>query len=190
MALVYGVWTGGDAWTLWRIPSPAVPLVLLLAARETFRIVAVVSETEGFRGYFARAPVVPGRHVPGLVSVVAVVAVLCFANYRFLPDVMMRVETWEEEASERRINVALALQRFTEPEATVGVFGAGTVPYYSGRPAVDFLGKSAPRIARLEPDLSNWWRPGVDPRAPKISRPGHNKYPLRSADGRMDHWGT
>ena len=177
-ALVYGVWTGGDAWTLWRIPSPAVPLVLVLAAREIFRVVAAVSDTEGFRGYFARNPVVSGRHVPGLVSAVAVVAVLFLANFRFLPDIAMRVETWEEEASERRVNVALALERFTTPDASVGVFGAGTVPYYSGRPAMDFLGKSDPRIARLAPDLSDSWSPGVDPRTPKISRPGHNKYDL------------
>ncbi len=177
-ALVYQIWTGGDAWTIWRIPSPAVPLMLVLAAREILRIVTVVSDTEGFRGYFAHNPLVARHHVPGLVSVVALLALLCFVNFRFLPDIAMRVESWEEEASERRVNIALALDRFTEPEATIGVFGAGTVPYYTGRPAIDFLGKMDPRIARLAPDLSDSWSPGVAPRTPKISRPGHNKYDL------------
>ncbi len=177
-ALLYGVWTGGDAWTIWRIPSPAVPLMLVLAAREILRIVTAVSETEGFRGYFAHNPVVADRHVPGLATVVALLSLLCFVNFRFLPYIAMRVENWEEEASERRVNVALALERFTDPEATIGGLGAGTVPYYSGRPGIDFLGKMDPRIARLAPDLSDSWSPGVDPRAPKISRPGHNKYDL------------
>jgi hypothetical protein len=64
----------------------------------------------------------------------------------------------------------------------VGAFAAGTVPYYSGRPAIDFLGKSDPRIARLAPDLSDYWSPGVvlqpSRTTPKIVRPGHNKYDL------------
>jgi hypothetical protein len=77
-------------------------------------------------------------------------------------------------------NLALALERFTTPDATVGVFAAGTVPYYSGRPAIDFLGKMEPRIARLAPDLKDYWSPGVvlqpSRTTPKIVRPGHNKY--------------
>ena len=178
MALVYQVWTGGDAWTLWRIPSPAVPLMLMLAAQEIFRVVAAASGTEGFQRYFARNPVAPGRHVPELVSVLAVLALLCFVNFRFMPEITMRDRSWEEERSEWRVNVALALDRFTEPEATIGVFGAGTVPYYSGLPAIDLLGKTDHRIARLAPGLSDFWSPGIDPRSPKISRPGHNKYDL------------
>ena len=64
----------------------------------------------------------------------------------------------------------------------MGVFAAGTVPYYSGRPAIDFLGKMEPRIARLAPDLGDYWSPGVvlqpSRTTPKIVRPGHNKYDL------------
>jgi arabinofuranosyltransferase len=178
MALVYQVWTGGDAFTIWRIPSPAVPLMLVLAAREIFRVVAAASGTEAFQRYFAHNPVAQRRYVPELVSVLAVLALLCFVNFRFLPEITMRDRSWDEERSEWRVNVALALDRFTEPDATIGVFGAGTVAYYSGRPAIDFLGKMDPRIARLSPDLSDFWSPGIAPRTSKISRPGHNKYDL------------
>ena len=163
--LLYQVWTGGDAWNYWRILSPAVPLMLLVGAYEIFRIVSVVSGRAGFVDYFARNPIVPRRHVPGLVSVLAVLAVLLFVNFRFLPEITMRQQSEEETLAEGRVNTALTIDRFTMGEATVGMFAAGTVPYYSGRPAIDFLGKMDRRIAQLDPDLSN-------------SRPGHNKHDL------------
>jgi hypothetical protein len=182
VALLYQVWTGGDAWDRWRFFSPVLPMVLALAVREIFRVVAAASGTEGFWGYFAHNPVAPRRHVPGLVSVLAVLALLCFVNFRFLPEIMGERSIDEQALNEGRVNVALALERFTGPDATVGVFAAGTVPYYSGRPAIDFLGKSDPRIARLAPDLSDYWSPGVvlqpSRTSPKIIRPGHNKYDL------------
>jgi arabinofuranosyltransferase len=180
VTLLYQVWIGGDAWDLWRIPSPVVPLMLVLAAREILRFVDAVSDTKGFQGYFARNSLIPHRHAPGLISILAVLALLCFMNFRFLPEITMREQSEEAEYSERRVNVALALERFTEPDATIGVFGAGTVPYYAGRPAIDFLGKSDPRIARLAPDLSDFWSvaPSLSLQPPKISRPGHNKYDL------------
>jgi arabinofuranosyltransferase len=164
-AVLYQVWVGGDAWNYWRFLSPAVPLVLVLAAREVFGAVASVSDAAWFRRYFMRNPVVPSRHVPGLVVALAVLAVLFVANFRFMPEITLRERSREVEFSQRRVNVALALERLTTPDATIGRFGAGTVPYYAGRPAIDFLGKADPRIARLAPDLSHF-------------RPGHNKYDL------------
>jgi arabinofuranosyltransferase len=182
VALLYQVWTGGDAWDRWRTFSPAMPLMLVLAVREIFFVVAAASDTAGFQGFFGRNPVVPSRHVPGLVSVLTVLAVLCVVNFHFLPEITGKQSLDEQVLNESRVNVALALERFTTPDATVGVFAAGTVPYYSGRPAIDFLGKMDPRIARLAPDLSDYWSPGVDVQpsriTPKISRPGHNKYDL------------
>ena len=177
-ALLYQIWTGGDAWDFWRIPSPTMPLMLVLAAREIFRVVAAVSDTEGFRGYFARNPVAPRRDVLGLVSALTVLAVLCVVNFRFLPEITMQRYAEDQELNEERMNVALALERFTEPDATIGMFAAGTIPYYLGRPAIDFLGKMDSRIARLEPDLSDYWGPGAVLRPSKIIRPGHNKYDL------------
>ncbi len=163
-AVLYQVWVGGDAWDYWRFLSPAVPLVLVLAARQVFGAVAA-SGAAGFGGYFLRNPILPSRHVPGLVAVLVMLAVLLVANFRFMPEITMRERSREVEFSERRVNVALTLERLTTPDATIGRFGAGTVPYYSGRPAIDFLGKADPRIARLTPDLSRY-------------RPGHNKYDL------------
>lgn len=48
----------------------------------------------------------------------------------------------EVELNVTRVNTALAIDRVTKPYATVGLFAAGIIPYYTGRPAADFFGKS------------------------------------------------
>lgn len=53
------------------------------------------------------------------------------------------------------------------------MLAAGVVPYYTGRPAFDYLGRSDPRIAALPPDLS-----GAVSWNGMYSVPGHNKYDL------------
>ena len=50
---------------------------------------------------------------------------------------------------------------------------AGAIPYFTGRRAVDFLGKSDAHVGRLAPDLS-----GSVGWAGMSSVPGHNKYDL------------
>ena len=72
-----------------------------------------------------------------------------------------------------RVNDAILVRQGTTLEATVGVFGAGTIPYYSERRGIDFLGKVDPYIARLEPNLAG--RVGG---AEALYLPGHNKLDL------------
>lgn len=163
VTLLYQVWTGGDAWDLWRIFSPAMPLMLVVAAWMIFRAVAAVSEAATFRGHPEQNSAL--RFLSGLVSVLAVLALLYLVNLRFVPEITMQQQSLEEYLNERRMSVVLALEKFTTPDATVGLFGVGTIPYYTGQPGVDFLGKMDPRIANRPPDL-------VHP------RPGHNKYDL------------
>jgi hypothetical protein len=94
--------------------------------------------------------------------------------------------------NERNINVALALQDLTTSEASIGVFSAGTVSYYSERESIDFLGKSEAYIANLPPDLSGSvaWN-GLR------NIPGHIKYDLYYAIQELRptyiqdcYWGT
>ena len=71
------------------------------------------------------------------------------------------------------MNTAIALNDLLRKNATIGVFRAGTVPYYTDFKAIDFLGKSNSYIAHLPPDMSgavSWF--GMH------SVPGHNKYDL------------
>ncbi|MCP5108526.1 MAG: hypothetical protein GY950_34395, partial [bacterium] len=77
------------------------------------------------------------------------------------------------EDNKQNIKVALALEDITTKDASVGVSWAGTIPYYTGRKAVDFLGKSDRYIASLPPDMS-----GSYPMHGMSTVPGHNKYDL------------
>jgi arabinofuranosyltransferase len=170
----YQAWAGGDPWDYWRMLSPAVPLLLVVGTHEILRIVQVLFATEGFQRYFLGNPILPRRYFPVILTCLLVGGMLWSINSRFLPQIAMLVEPYDTYLNENRINTALAIEQVTTPDATVGVFGAGTIPYYSGRPAIDFLGKSDPRIARLAPDLSApvSWNKGM------VYEPGHNKYDL------------
>jgi len=180
MVMGYHLWVGGDVWYYWRLLSPAVPIVLVLGAHEIFRALESVSDTEGFRRYFLSAPILPRRHIPGVLACLLMLAVLVSVNLKFLPEIGMLRMPHEADLNANRVNTALAIEQVTTPEATVGVFAAGAIPYYSGRPTVDFLGKSDPRIARLTPDFSG---PARDLSSSvhglwTFYAPGHIKYDL------------
>ena len=178
VALVcYQVWAGGDVSINWRLLSPAVPIMLVLGAHEIFLALQhLVSGTAVARGYFLRAPNSLRRHVPGFLACLLVLVMLLSVNLRFLPEVTMLRDFTDVRVNEERVNIALAVERFTTPDATVGVFDAGAIPYYTGRPAIDFLGKADSRIARLAPDPSGF--PKMEFFGRKINNPGHNKYDL------------
>ena len=77
------------------------------------------------------------------------------------------------EANNNNVNTSIVLNRLTTNNATIGVFWAGVIPYYTDRRAIDFLGKSDKYIAQLSPDVTgkiSWY--GMN------SVPGHNKYNL------------
>jgi arabinofuranosyltransferase len=158
----YQIWVGGDAWNYWRIVAPAVPLLLILFAHE------VVHRLAG-------PPRPVGRVGTGLALAVFVIG-LWSLDRRFLDEMRFDQRPYQVEANKGNVNAAIALDRVLGPRATVGVFWAGTIPYYTGRPAVDFLGKSDPAIAARAPDESGavaWY--GM------TSVPGHNKYDLEDS---------
>lgn len=100
-------------------------------------------------------------------------ALLLCTNAAFLPEITLRVRPFTADQNAAMIDRALAVDQVTTSNATVGVTWAGSIPYYSGRVAIDFLGKNDRLIARLAPDLSGsvgWY--GMR------SVPGHNKYDL------------
>jgi arabinofuranosyltransferase len=170
----YQVWAGGDPWEYWRMLSPAVPILLVVGTHEILRAMQAVFASEGFQRYSLRNPIIPRRYVPVVVVCLLVGGMLWSVNSRFLPEITMLQEAYQMGLNNNRVNTALAIEQVTTPDATVGVFAAGTIPYYSGRPAIDFLGKSDRRIARLAPNLSG----PVTGDSTMIYGPGHNKYDL------------
>jgi arabinofuranosyltransferase len=172
----YQVWAGGDFSSYWRLLSPVMPIMLVLGMHEIFTALKSVSDTPGFRRYVSRNPVFPRPYILGFLACVLVLGMFWSVNSRFFPEIAMLRDFNNVRANEERVNVALTIERFTTSDATVGVFDAGAIPYYTERPAIDFLGKADPRIARLAPDPSGF--PKMKHFEGKISNPGHNKYDL------------
>ena len=172
----YQVWAGGDAWSYWRLLSPAVPIMLVLGAYEILMALQYVFEATGDRRHPLRNPPSPRRYALGFLACLLVLVMLFSVNSRFLPEIAMLREFNNVRTNEKTVNVALAIERFTTPDATVGVFYAGTIPYYTGRPAIDFLGKTDRRIAKLAPNPSGL--PKMKDFEGMIYNPGHNKYDL------------
>lgn len=164
-ALVYTVYVGGDAFPQLRFLAPYVPYAFLALLLDGPRLAAALaSSTAGTRAAGARRAAV----------VLAVLAVFLglgrshpVANYvhglgRPQPDDMANIDT------------AVYLGRILKPGASVGVAYGGSVPFYTGLYAVDFLGRSDRRIASLPQDTT-----GAVSWNGLRSVPGHNKYDLR-----------
>ncbi len=147
-ALLSEVWTGGDAWPYGRRLAVVMPFLLLVC----LTAVSVL------------------RHHRALGHVALCAGGLLLANEEFLPEALGAAPIYTTRANARNINTALAIEAVTTPTATVGVFMAGTLPYYTDRRAIDFLGKSDAHIAELSPDLAGSRVSGL---------PGHDKYDLR-----------
>jgi arabinofuranosyltransferase len=172
----YQVWVGGDMSSYWRFLSPVMPIMLVLGAHEILTALRYVSEMARVRRHFLRNPNFPRRYVLGFLAFLLVLGMLWSVNSRFLPEIATLRDLNAVGANEERVNVALTIERFTTTDATVGVFDAGAIPYYTGRPAIDFLGKADPRVALLAPDPSGL--PRVRYFKGRIYNPGHNKYDL------------
>jgi hypothetical protein len=172
-AIGYEVYVGGDPWNYWRIMSPSMPLLTVLFISTANAIVLAISSTQAFRVYFLRNPILPEKYIPQILVVSLVLIGLLSANVRFLPEISLLRKPYTAEANQRNVNTAIVLSQLTTSDATVGVYWAGSIPYFTGRKSIDFLGKSDRYIAQLPPDVSGSvaWN-GMN------SVPGHNKYDL------------
>ena len=90
-----------------------------------------------------------------------------------MPEISLLKKPYTAQANQGHVNTAIALSQLTTSDAAVGVYWAGSIPYFTNRKAIDFLGKSDRYIAHLPPDVSGkvGWN-GMK------SVPGHNKYEL------------
>jgi len=154
------LYVGGDAFTQFRFVAPFVPLAVLV----------ILSDVPALGAWIA-ARVPDTRIARRAAPVCAVVAACVFLLHVWTQTFTVRQKPSPENVA--NINTAIYLNRVLGPQATVGVFFAGTVPYYTGLKAVDFLGKGDPYIARLAPDRTG----AISARGMK-NIPGHDKYDL------------
>jgi len=159
--VAYQVFVGGEPWAYWRIMSPAMPLLLVVALDGAMLLAsrALPSPT-------------PGRTT--LLAGAALVLALAIHNKPLLREALLLERFREAVLNTDRVRAGYALREVTGPNATVAVVGAGAIPFYAERRGVDMLGKCDPEVARMRPDLTgsvSWY--GM------ITMPGHNKYDLR-----------
>jgi hypothetical protein len=172
-ACVYQIWAGGDPWPYWRMLSPIMPIVFLLFIQASWAIIRVISNSGIFREYFLRHPIFSMKMIEILCIVLITFFGIWRANEGFRGEILFINRPFTSDALASNVNVAIALNYLTKPDATVGVFWAGTIPFYTGRVAFDFLGKNDAYISHLPPHISgtpDWTRMSY--------KPGHNKYDL------------
>lgn len=160
ISFTYQIYVGGEPWNYWRIMAPAMPFLFILLFD---------GATEALRRMFkvSRGPVF------AILFFTLTIGGELLMDFRFLREMSLLAYPYDNEPAQKHVNIAIAINELTDENATIGVFWAGTIPYYADRPAIDFLGKSDPFIANLPPDLSGemGWL-GMN------SVPGHNKYDL------------
>ena len=191
-AIGYQVYVGGDPWRYWRIMSPSMPLLTILFISAANAIVLAVSSTQVFSAYFLRNPLFPRKYITEALVIPLILIGLLPVNKPFLKEILFLEKPYQTETNRSNVNTAIVLNQLTTSDATVGVIWAGSIPYYTGRKAIDFLGKSDKYIAQLPPDMS-----GAVSWSGMSSVPGHNKYDLNYSIKTLEptyvqnvRWGT
>jgi len=159
VSILYQVYVGGDAWNYWRIMAPTIPFVFIL-------FVLACSD------FVDRIPAMPAWS-GSVLLIVLTLAGLYMTNSRFMREFLLIKLPFQNDYARAHVEAAIALNELTDKDATIGVFWAGSLPYYIDRVAIDFLGKSDKYIANLPPDTS-----GQIAGLGMNSIPGHNKYDL------------
>jgi hypothetical protein len=150
------IWVGGDAWTYWRMLVPAVVVLIVLTADAANQLVLLLKPNWGWAAWG--------------FSFVSTAWALREANEPFKDEQCLRVPAYTVSMNGIRAEAALELSGYADRQASVAVFAAGVLPYYSGLRGVDAFGKSDRTIARL---------PGLGFSDGKTVTPGHNKFDLQ-----------
>ncbi len=173
----YSVYVGGDAWEAEgahssRFLSMVMPLFFVLFAT------AVADLTQAIRTHLPARP---------WVAVAAGGAVIALAAFDFnrakgsggLRRWLLLERPYQVEQNERNVRIAVALRELTRPEARIGVVWGGAIPYFSGRHAIDLLGKCDRRLGRQQSRTPTGLR-GFGQYVP-----GHTKYDYAYSVGEL-----
>lgn len=138
--VAYVVYVGGDAFGDYRFFVPVIPILMILA------LVSV----QDFK------PALPSNG-PRLA-----LGAVCLLSIPLLsPGYVVALLPYPADPG--NVAIGLDLKSMTPENAKIADFWAGSVMYFSERPAIDLLGKADPFIARL-------------PAASDGALPGHNKF--------------
>jgi hypothetical protein len=165
-SIVYQIWIGGDPWAYWRMMAPLIPLLFVLGISSLFNLANKYSMITQINSWKINFPYF-------VIVFIGILSVYVIPNFKFLSEQFFLKPALYTDTFSSYTNMAIATNEILTNNATVAVFGAGTMPYYSNFKAIDMLGKSDKKIARLPPDIS-----GAIAWSGMQSVPGHNKYDL------------
>lgn len=177
--LAYQIRVGGDPWSYWRNFSASLVLMGFSGFAALLLFNSSLKLSLGFtEGYVAlKGPAY--LSIGALLSLSLLMANLGFIKSDLAAPLARLVKrgqpfgVYQVDANRQNINTAKALSRILPQGSKIGVFWAGTIPYYmNDYYAVDFLGKSDSYIASMKA------RGGVSWGGMKTV-PGHNKYDLK-----------
>ena len=148
----YSVYVGGDAWEWWggfnRYAVVAAPLYLVLLSSALRQAFEWAGSGRGRAAWSALGP--RSRRLAWAAAVLFAAASLnALKGPRSFPEWLGLAPPLHVRDNEAQVRVGLWVRAHTPEDAVIAVRWAGTMPYFSRRPAVDLLGKSDRRVARL-----------------------------------------
>ena len=152
--VAYSIYVGGDAWEQFgganRYIVVAMPLFMILVALALETTAMALSSLRGAAHNF-EARWIAGS-VFGLMAAASAVALGTFAFNNINSVISLRQALLLDrvpEYAEHRVHLeqALMMDRLTDRDASVAVVGAGVLPYFADRTAIDLLGKNDAAIA-------------------------------------------
>jgi hypothetical protein len=143
----YSIYVGGDSWEWWgganRFLCEAMPLFFALIACSLATFVRSIADQSNRVGPWSAAAAMVA------LGLFTLLQVNCYQldSYNTLAQTLLLQEPHELVAHEANLQEALAFKQATTPQVRVAVVWAGIIPYFSGRPPVDLLGKNDRTIA-------------------------------------------
>ena len=177
--IAYSVYVGGDAWEEFggsnRYISVAMPAFFVLLATALHDLCARLFGRPLDSSRLARAAFTA-------LAVVVLVDINVLIGRSSLAELLLRGSHMHVQVNALMTRLARRLDTLTDRRVTLGVFWAGTLPYFLDRTAVDMLGKSDAVVAR---------EPMHATRGPGESRwtafePGHMKWDFAYSIGSLE----
>ena len=173
--ILYNIYIGGDVYEYYRIPAPAMPLLLGLFAASMVRTMDIEILWSAKLDHSLKLVEMIGMRLRRLLMAALLPSAVLALNFEYLEEIAMRERERHLVRYERHTNRALLLDRFLSDQATIGVASAGVTGYYTNRVGIDFFGKMDRYLASLPPDLTG----SVAYQDFRVrSFVGHNKYDL------------